>query len=562
MSGPVGVRSRAIAPTVALPKLNLRTKLREAVDAQKSQELRKVARAPALEEEERIVREQVSNARLLADEALQRGDWKRCEEALTSALFHSPRDDTLLNFRSTARLKQEKVVLAESDARAAIALSPASPRGYYRLGRALSQQQHRLEAGEAYLSCLERSPYDPVSESRLGEVVADLRRSRPFCEPSPRSKKGRSQERVLSEDHAKLKRTAPARCAKLVLEAAGVNELVVRLPRLPDDGDDEISEVVIELAMVDGGHFYAEPVGEALIAHAHAQGLKVLLAFHWNNSLGDDALFAFYNDPAAMQASASNMCARTREARCDGFSVDFEAPNVRFNATFRGLYAGYIRRVAAVASQLNLSVTTTLFMDLPTNRGIDGSAVAAAATGGTVLMTYDYHYGSSDPVAGPNAPLVGNNGSNVNHTVAWALSHGMPAANTLMGIPWYSREYPTISPAYQAATNVSKTVPDQTAKAYSLPVAQKRALTLGEGGALWDASSLTPWYKFRDPTRPWLWWEGYSDNARSLALKYDVVKAFGLQGVLIWMLNGCTQTEAPWLWSGLDAAFGKAARSP
>lgn len=306
----------------------------------------------------------------------------------------------------------------------------------------------------------------------------------------------------------------------------------------------------------------AVPSEAALIAHAHAQGLKVLLAFHWNNSLGDDALFAFYNDPAAMQASASNMCARTREARCDGFSVDFEAPNVRFNATFRGLYAGYIRRVAAVASQLNLSVTTTLFMDLPTNRGIDGSAVAAAATGGTVLMTYDYHYGSSDPVAGPNAPLVGNNGSNVNHTVAWALSHGMPAANTLMGIPWYSREYPTISPAYQAATNVSKTVPDQTAKAYSLPVAQKRALTLGEGGALWDASSLTPWYKFRDPTRPWLWWEGYSDNARSLALKYDVVKAFGLQGVLIWMLNGCTQTEAPWLWSGLDAAFGKAARSP
>jgi spore germination protein YaaH len=292
----------------------------------------------------------------------------------------------------------------------------------------------------------------------------------------------------------------------------------------------------------------------ALISHAHTQGVKVLLAVHWNNSFGGskttsaDALYRFLTDPAAMEASASSICSRAQEAHCDGLSLDFEVANTRFNTSFKGLFAGYIQRLSAVASKQALSVVPALFMDLPSNTGVDTKAVAAASSGGVVLMTYDYHWGG-DSIAGPNAPLFGNNGSNVNDTITWALHNGtMPAADVLMGIAWYGREYPTTGPEYQAATNCSKAVPDQTAKAYQAPLALKRARTLGEGGALWDATSQTPWYKFQDPTRPYLWWEGYFDDARSLALKYELVKARSLKGVMIWMLNGCTQDEAPEMW--------------
>ena len=82
------------------------------------------------------------------------------------------------------------------------------------------------------------------------------------------------------------------------------------------------------------------------------------------------------------------------------------------------------------------------------------------------------------------------------------------------------------------------------------------AQTLGEGGVLWDSATLTPWYKYSDPTRSYLWWEGYFDDARSLALKYELVHTHRLRGVLIWMLNGCTRTEAPTMWQALDKAFG------
>ena len=123
----------------------------------------------------------------------------------------------------------------------------------------------------------------------------------------------------------------------------------------------------------------------------------------------------------------------------------------------------------------------------------------------------------------------------------------------------YGREFPTVSSDYQARTNCSDDVADQTARAFQAPVAARRAQTLGAGGERWDASSETPWYVFPDATRPYLWWQGYFDDARSLKYKYDLVQSRSLKGVLIWSLNGCTQTEAPEMWQALDDAFGKRA---
>ena len=177
-----------------------------------------------------------------------------------------------------------------------------------------------------------------------------------------------------------------------------------------------------------------------------------------------------------MDTSAANICARTLEDKCDGVSLDFEVGDTRHNASFRGLYAGYVARVSAAATARNLTVgvVPTAHMSLPSNTGVDAAAIAAGASGDVVLMTYDYHWGHSDPVAGPNTPLTGNNGSSINTTLSFALAHAMPAASHSLGIAWYGREYPTVGPYYQAATN-AVSMPGQTAHAYSLPMMWERA---------------------------------------------------------------------------------------
>ena len=144
-------------------------------------------------------------------------------------------------------------------------------------------------------------------------------------------------------------------------------------------------------------------------SHAHARGLTVLLAVHFNNS-------------DAPTRSAANICARTLEAKCDGVSLDFEVGDTRHNELQRPV-RGYVARGAA-ARNLTVGVPT-LYMDLPTNTGVDAAAIAAGASGGVVLMTYDYHWGS------------GNNGSSINTTLSFALAHAMPAASLLLGIAWY-----------------------------------------------------------------------------------------------------------------------------
>ena len=42
------------------------------------------------------------------------------------------------------------------------------------------------------------------------------------------------------------------------------------------------------------------------------------------------------------------------------------------------------------------------------------------------------------------------------------------------------------------------------------------------------------------------------------ALYDEVAKAQRLKGIMIWMLNGCTRTQAPELWQGIYEAFGPA----
>ena len=292
----------------------------------------------------------------------------------------------------------------------------------------------------------------------------------------------------------------------------------------------------------------------ALIAHAHANELRVLLAVHFNNSLGADMFFHFLNDDVAMKSSAHNICAKARENDCDGISLDFEVLNTRFNTTFKGLYARYITILSKIAQASRLTVTPTLFMDLPKDAGVDARDIVSSSSDGAVLMAYDYHWGCSDPAAGPNTPLIGNNGSNVNASVMWALQNNISASNLLLGVAWYGREYPTTGPEYGAPTNCTKVAADQIARAYQAPLALHRAQTLGLGGVLWDESTLTPWYHFKDAARPWLWWEGYFDNFRSISMKYDLVTSQRLRGILIWMLNGCTRTEAPDMWRALARA--------
>lgn len=67
---------------------------------------------------------------------------------------------------------------------------------------------------------------------------------------------------------------------------------------------------------------------------------------------------------------------------------------------------------------------------------------------------------------------------------------------------------------------------------------------------LWDQTAQSPYFYYWAPNgkRHMVWFE----DARSVMLKYDLAKRYGLRGVSYWVLGN----EFPQNWGVLNSAFG------
>jgi spore germination protein YaaH len=241
-----------------------------------------------------------------------------------------------------------------------------------------------------------------------------------------------------------------------------------------------------------------------LMQHARTQGVKNILSLHppkttnpsFNSSSEVFQLLANTTNRASAVATACSMAAA---GGFDGLSVDFEGKWTN-NVAFRDVFTAFVAELAAACTSQSpaLSVCSALAHDLNYDVAEDANAQAKAATGGIVLMTYDYLFVTS---SGKNslsrsdtpmyveefmAPASPNN--NVNSSIHRALELGVPASALLMGIAWYGKEVPTVGPELGAKMNLSTTPAAhgrlQRSYNYQAPLAEQRANTVG-GGRRW-----------------------------------------------------------------------------
>lgn len=160
------------------------------------------------------------------------------------------------------------------------------------------------------------------------------------------------------------------------------------------------------------------------------------------------------------------------------------------------------------------------------------------------MMCYPFH-GSWSDEAGPCCPLTGwGSGPESPSNMAWSLGDYVICApevheKLVIGLPYYGFEWETEegephSPAVgSCATLVYSTL-------------ASRAATYGR---LWDAESLTPWYRYHDGG----WNQGWFDDPGSFALKYNLIIGSGFQGAGIWALGyDGSRTE---LWDCIETWF-------
>jgi hypothetical protein len=145
-------------------------------------------------------------------------------------------------------------------------------------------------------------------------------------------------------------------------------------------------------------------------------------------------------------------------------------------------------------------------------------------------MGYDYYY-SGSATAGPGAPLY-NFQTSYNYTltksVTYYIKQGATASKLLLGLPYYGREWETVSSSVPAATTGSFT----TSRTYSY--VKNNPATYSAAAKKWESNCYNPYYVYLSGginRQCWI------DDVYSMGRKFDMVKQRGIGGIGIWALG-------------------------
>ena len=112
----------------------------------------------------------VGDVKAKGNELFKAGKFAEAIEAYTGALDADPKDHTIYSNRSAARMKLSQNGFAITDALTCVTLAPTWPKGYYRLGCALTAIKKHSEAADNLRKALALSPDDSSIRSALEDV--------------------------------------------------------------------------------------------------------------------------------------------------------------------------------------------------------------------------------------------------------------------------------------------------------------------------------------------------------------------------------------------------------
>jgi spore germination protein YaaH len=261
--------------------------------------------------------------------------------------------------------------------------------------------------------------------------------------------------------------------------------------------------------------------GKAMIAAAHAHGVKVELTVQLFNTSGGSEIATFLGNAAAVQKGTQQIVAAVQAAGGDGVDVDFEFVPSANKAAFTSFVAGLAAAMHAAVPGSDVSVA----MPGTAYPGYDIAGLGAAADT-LMIMSYDFHWATSDP--GPVAPLADSTlwkaGSQTASVALFKAS--VDPGKLVLGMPLYGYDYHA----------TGSTVPTTHVAGTSATAIQWKdcAAMATMYGRKWDAGSSTPYLVYQDTTMAWR--QLFYEDPESLGLKIDLADTSGLAGIGLWNL--------------------------
>ncbi|MCU0432783.1 MAG: glycosyl hydrolase family 18 protein [Bacteroidia bacterium] len=233
----------------------------------------------------------------------------------------------------------------------------------------------------------------------------------------------------------------------------------------------------------------------------------------------------FLNSTTAKQTFITNIISLLQARGGKGVNIDFE-----------GMASSDRNAFTAFIAQLKTQLTTAI-------PGSEVSMALYAVDWGNVfdiaaltpnvdafiIMGYDYYW-SGSTTAGPNDPLY-NFQTSYNYTlsrsITFYLRQGMPSNKLLLGLPYYGREWETVSSAVPSATTGNFTA----SRTYE--VVRTNANNY-YNTQLWEANSFTPYFTYQLAGN---WRQCFINDGNSMRSRFDMVNQRNLGGIGIWALG-------------------------
>jgi spore germination protein YaaH len=256
------------------------------------------------------------------------------------------------------------------------------------------------------------------------------------------------------------------------------------------------------------------------------------------SSLGSARNKAFFGKAAVQAAAITSVVDVAHKVGVDGLALDVE----QLDASLLGAYGDFVGRLRAAL----VAAIPGARLTVSTGAGATGAAIAATAVAAgadrVFLMGYDYRVAGSDP--GATAPLDRVDGG---HDLAWSLdlygSVGVPAQQTLLGLPLYGMTWPVAGPGLGVpatgpgvawipadhadflAASASKAVNDEVEGVDVYFVASDGSVGVPDPAA---SASI-------DPKRTWK--AIYVDSPATLVRKLALGQQYGLAGAGFWAMG-------------------------
>lgn len=234
----------------------------------------------------------------------------------------------------------------------------------------------------------------------------------------------------------------------------------------------------------------------------------------------------FWATPAAQTTFINNMVSLLTSRGGHGVNIDFEGMGSADKTPFKNFMVNL--KNALVAANPNYELSMALYavdwsssFDIPNLNPIVNSFI---------IMGYDYYY-SGSTTAGPEAPLY-NFQTSYNYTLTKSITYylklGVTPSKLLLGLPYYGREWETVSNLAPSATTGMFT----TTRTYSY--IKNNSATYSLSNKKWESNCYNPFFVYTSAGKFRQCW---TDDVYSMGRKFDMVKQRGIGGIGIWALG-------------------------